>query len=154
MKTVLRRRSCCVRSGCRESFSMPKKAPSLPPQMPPMHERYNGKHWQLRDIVSIFVDVINNDTYFSVCLTRIPTPGEFITYGAIEYRVLRVSHCPVDDDGRTTVGYHLSSTPSGCQRIHLSLADVRRNAPQITELTSPADHLLVTSVEPGLGVSG
>ncbi len=34
--------------------------------MPPLHERYNGKHWQLRDIIYISVDVVKDDTYFSV----------------------------------------------------------------------------------------
>lgn len=87
---------------------MPKKAPSPPLQMPPMHERYNEKHWLLRDIISVHVDVLNNNTFFRVYLTRVPCVGERITYGRYEYRVLCVVHHPVNDDGRAEFGDHSS----------------------------------------------
>lgn len=85
---------------------MAKKSSKSPPQMPPMHERYNGKHWLLRDIIFVHVDVVNNDTYFQAHLTRVPVPGEFIYYGAYQYLVLKVFHATVDDDGRATAAYH------------------------------------------------
>ena len=85
---------------------MPKNAPQLPPPMSTRHERYNGMHWLLRDIISVQVDVLNNNTFFRVYLTRVPCVGEKVTYGRFEYRVLCVVHNPVNDDGRVDFGDH------------------------------------------------
>jgi hypothetical protein len=69
---------------------MPMKAPQSPPLMPPVHERHNRNQWLLRDIASVFVDVINNDTYFSICLTLISNRFRRLSTA---FSVARVSLC-------------------------------------------------------------
>ncbi len=83
-----------------------KKRPLLPVEVPILHARPDRSQSRLRDIVSIHVDVMNNDTYFDVYLSRVPGLGEEITYGPREYQVIRVIHMPVDNDGRPGIGSH------------------------------------------------
>jgi hypothetical protein len=83
-----------------------KKRPQLPIELPPVHPRYDRTQWLLRDIVSVHVEVTNNDTWFSCNLTRVPSVGEVLLYGPHEYQVLRVFHSEVDNDGRTIAGNH------------------------------------------------
>jgi hypothetical protein len=71
----------------------------------PPHERYNPAHPLLRELVLVNVDV-GNGTSFDVLLTRVPSVGEEITREGDEYRLTRVQHYPVDDDGRAYLGYH------------------------------------------------
>ena len=71
----------------------------------PLHERHDPSHPLLRELVFVQVDA-DNRVSFAVNLTRIPSIGEAIRHKEKYYRVLRVFHEPVDDDGRSFIGYH------------------------------------------------
>jgi hypothetical protein len=71
----------------------------------PIHPRYDRSHPLLRELVSVRVDA-NNGVSFSALMTRVPCIGEAVSHEADYYRVLRVFHEPVDDDGRTLTGVH------------------------------------------------
>jgi hypothetical protein len=76
-----------------------------PKDSEPLHPRYDGTQPLLRDIVSVQVDT-NNGVSFYIHLTRVPCIGEAIEYEGEYYRVLRVFHSPVNDDGRARFGWH------------------------------------------------
>ena len=62
-------------------------------------------HDSQRELVFVQVDA-DNGVSFAAKLTRVPCIGEALRHEDKYYRVLRVFHEPVDDDGRTFVGYH------------------------------------------------
>ena len=68
------------------------------------HERYNPDHPLLRELV--FVHVYAKDGDFDILLTRVPGIGEEINKEDWSYKVVRVQHEPVDDDGRARLGWH------------------------------------------------
>ena len=72
---------------------------------PEVHERYNRSHPLLRELVSVCA-FANGVPFFTTLLTRVPGLGEEIAHEDKYYRVARVQHEPVDDDGRTRAGYH------------------------------------------------
>ena len=72
---------------------------------PELHERYNRSHPLLRELVSVCV-YANGVQFFTTLLTRVPGLGEEIAHEDKYYRVVRVQHEPVDDDGRTRARYH------------------------------------------------
>jgi hypothetical protein len=68
-----------------------------------LHERYDRSHPLLRELVD--VNVYGDDgVWFDVLLTRVPGLGEEIHKDEKSYKVVRVWHQPVDDDGRTPFG--------------------------------------------------
>ncbi len=70
-----------------------------------IHERYDPSHPLLRELV--FIHVYGDDgESFDVLLTRVPGIGDEIDREAVSYRVVRVQHEPVDDDGRARLGWH------------------------------------------------
>jgi hypothetical protein len=79
---------------------MKKKAQETRP-----HERYNHLHPLLRELVFVHVDAVDG-TKFDMLLTRVPGIGEEINREAKSYKILRVQHEPVDDDGRARFGWH------------------------------------------------
>ncbi|MCY2950709.1 MAG: hypothetical protein NTU53_01880 [Planctomycetota bacterium] len=68
------------------------------------HERYNPIHPLLRELV--LVHVYAGDGEFDTLLTRVPGIGEEINQEDRSYKVIRVQHEPVDDDGRARLGWH------------------------------------------------
>jgi len=69
------------------------------------HERYDRSHPLLRELV--FLHVAGDDgEWFSTLLTRVPGIGEEIIREDRTYKVLRVQHDRVDDDGRARFAYH------------------------------------------------
>jgi hypothetical protein len=76
-----------------------------PKEPTPLHERYNSAHPLLRELV--LVNVKGNDgESFDALLTRVPGLGEEINREDRSYRVVRVWHQPVNDDGRAPWGWH------------------------------------------------
>jgi hypothetical protein len=71
----------------------------------PLHPRYDRSHALLRELVSVRVDA-SDGASFSTLLTRVPCIGEAIAHEGKFYRILRVFHESVDDDGRAFAGYH------------------------------------------------
>lgn len=71
----------------------------------PLHERYNPAHPLLRELVYVHVDTPDREP-FDALLTRVPSIGEEITKEADQYKILRVQHQMVNDDGRAYLGYH------------------------------------------------
>jgi hypothetical protein len=69
------------------------------------HERYDPSHPLLRELVLVHVDG-NDGESFDVLLTRVPGLGEEIDREDRSYKVARVQHEPVDDDGRARFGWH------------------------------------------------
>jgi hypothetical protein len=59
----------------------------------------------LRELVRIHVDG-NDGEWFEPLLTRVPGTGEEISHEDRIYKVTRVMHYPVDDDGRPRFGWH------------------------------------------------
>ena len=76
-----------------------------PVKLPPVHPRYDRSQPLLRDIVFVHVDA-NNGASFDTNLTRVPCIGEAVEHEGEYYRVLRVFHARVDDDGRAFAGWH------------------------------------------------
>lgn len=73
------------------------------------HERYDMSHPLLRELVLVHVDVDYDTPFaksFDTLLTRVPGIGEEISREDKSYRVVRVQHEPVDDDGRARLGWH------------------------------------------------
>ena len=81
---------------------MRQSKPSKTEQTP--HERYNRAHPLLRELVLVHVDA--NDESFDALLTRVPGIGEEIGREDCSYKVLRVQHEPIDDEGRAHFGWH------------------------------------------------
>jgi hypothetical protein len=79
---------------------MPRKKKEYVP-----HDRFDPKHPLLRELVSVHFEVANG-TPFDANLTRIPCVGEEVFKESACFRVLRVQHTIVDDDGRAFAGYH------------------------------------------------
>lgn len=71
----------------------------------PLHERYDRSHPLLRELVRLHVDA-DDGTSFSTLLPRVPGIGEEIFEEDRCYKVLRVQHSKVDDDGRAIAGNH------------------------------------------------
>lgn len=71
----------------------------------PLHERYDRSHPLLRELVDVNV-CCDDGVWFDALLTRVPGLGEEIIREEKSYKVIRVWHQPVDDDGRTTFGWH------------------------------------------------
>lgn len=69
------------------------------------HSRYNPLYPLLRELVLVHVDV-SDGARFDALMTRVPGIGEEINREDRSYRVLRVQHEPINDDGRARVGYH------------------------------------------------
>ena len=69
------------------------------------HERYDPSHPLLRELVLIHVDA-DDGSSFDMLLTRVPGIGELVGREDRSYKVLRVWHEPVDDDGRGRFGWH------------------------------------------------
>jgi hypothetical protein len=69
------------------------------------HERHNPAHPLLRELVLVHVDGTDG-AFFDVLLTRVPGIGEEIIREDRYYKVLRVQHESVDDDGRARFGWH------------------------------------------------
>ena len=74
-------------------------------EKPTLHERYNRSHPLLRELVDVNV-YCDDGVWFDVLLTRVPGLGEEIHRDEKSYKVVRVWHQPVDDDGRTRFGWH------------------------------------------------
>jgi hypothetical protein len=71
----------------------------------PLHERYDRSHPLLRELVNVNV-YCDDGVWFDALLTRVPGLGEEIHKEDKSYKVIRVWHQPVDDDGRTPFGWH------------------------------------------------
>jgi hypothetical protein len=71
----------------------------------PLHERYDRSHPLLRELVDVNV-CCDDGVWFDALLTRVPGLGEEIIREEKSYKVIRVWHQPVDDDGRTPFGWH------------------------------------------------
>jgi hypothetical protein len=71
----------------------------------PLHPRYDRSQPLLRELVSVHIDG-NDGESFDVRLTRVPGIGEEIVRQQNTYKVKRVRHYSVDDDGRAFLGYH------------------------------------------------
>ena len=69
------------------------------------HERYNPIHPLLRELVRVNV-LCDDGTSFDSLLTRVPGIGEEISREDRSYKITRVRHEPVDDDGRARFGWH------------------------------------------------
>jgi hypothetical protein len=82
--------------------NMAKKKPK---QEIVLHELYNRAHPLLRELVTITV-FGDDGRIFDVLLTRVPCVGEFISKEDYYYKITRVEHFPVDDDGRSFAGSH------------------------------------------------
>lgn len=78
---------------------------TAPQEVPPPHERYNRAHPLLRELVLVHVGG-NDGESFDVLLSRVPGIGEEICREDRTYKVLRVIHDSVDDDGRARSGWH------------------------------------------------
>ncbi|CAG1010418.1 hypothetical protein PHYC_03847 [Phycisphaerales bacterium] len=75
--------------------------------MPEMHPRYDYRQPLLRELVSVCVWPSRYvEDSFRVRLTRIPGVGEEVLVGADSYRITRVQHDLVDNDGRARLGEH------------------------------------------------
>ena len=72
---------------------------------PPLHARYNPINPLLRELVLVNVKGDDGES-FDALLTRVPGLGEEINREDHSYRVVRVWHEPVDDDGRARFGWH------------------------------------------------
>lgn len=80
---------------------MPKPAkPTKPP-----HPRYNPSQPLLRELVLVSVTA-NDGAWFNTLLTRVPGLGEEIIQEGDIYKVVRVQHDRVNDDGRAYLGNH------------------------------------------------
>ena len=84
-----------------EAMVRRKKAP----ESPPLHERYNPAHPLLRELVLVHV-CATDGTHFDMLLTRVPGIGEELSQEDRIYRILRVQHEPINDDGRARFGWH------------------------------------------------
>jgi hypothetical protein len=71
----------------------------------PLHERYDRSHPLLRELVTVNVQC-DDGVWFDVLLTRVPGLVEEMHREEKSYKVIRVWHQPVDDDGRTPFGWH------------------------------------------------
>jgi hypothetical protein len=70
-----------------------------------VHPRYDYSQPLLRELV--FVNVSTDDgKSFDALMTRVPGIGEEINREDRTYRILRVQHEPVDDEGRARLGWH------------------------------------------------
>jgi hypothetical protein len=70
-----------------------------------LHPRYDRSKPLLRELV--FVNVSTDDGQsFDTLMTRVPGIGEEINREDRTYRILRVQHEPVGDDGRARLGWH------------------------------------------------
>ena len=49
---------------------------------------------------------VDGGTQFDILLTRVPGIGEEINREDRSYRILRVQHEPLDDEGRPRFGWH------------------------------------------------
>jgi hypothetical protein len=82
---------------------MPKSKPSKKEYV--SHERYDPSNPLLRELVLLHVDG-SDGMSFDTLLTRVPGIGEEINREDRSYKVMRVRHEPVDDDGRARFGWH------------------------------------------------
>jgi hypothetical protein len=71
----------------------------------PLHERYDRSHPLLRELVDVNV-YCDDGVWFDALLTRVPGLGEEINREDKSYKVIRVWHQPVGDDGPTPFGWH------------------------------------------------
>lgn len=59
----------------------------------------------IRDLVLIALTT-DRDEHLTLQLTRVPCIGEELFHDADTFKVTRVSHATVDDDGRAYAGFH------------------------------------------------
>jgi hypothetical protein len=76
-----------------------------PLEWPPSHPRYDPDKPLLRELVLVEV-ATDREEYRTILLTRVPCVGEEIAIEADTFKVTRVLHAVVDDDGRAFCGTH------------------------------------------------
>jgi hypothetical protein len=67
-------------------------------------EWHNPENPRLRELVFVHVYAVDGD--FDLLLTRVPGIGEEINQEDRSYKVVRVQHEPVENDGRARLGWH------------------------------------------------
>jgi hypothetical protein len=70
-----------------------------------MHPRFDRSQTLLRDLVFVNVSTYDGQS-FDALVTRVPSIGEEINREDRTYRILRVRHELVDNDGRAHLGWH------------------------------------------------
>lgn len=77
----------------------------MPPKPKPVYPRHYPLDPLLRELVLIHVYGSDGEN-FDTLLTRVPGIGEVISREDRSYRVTRVAHEPVNEDGKARLGWH------------------------------------------------